>query len=89
VAGTALKLITAALYTNFTTAIVDDAGIEQEDAFLAGPVGEHLVLRLKRAPAAAVSSPALNEYVSYFFFTPSAFCRRLFLQSPLTCPFLS
>ena len=45
-----LKAITAAIYTNFETEIVDDGGpraMEQEDTFLAGPVGEklHLVFR--------------------------------------------
>lgn len=42
-----LKLSIAAIYSNFETAIVDDEGIEQEDAFLAGPVGEKLVLRFR------------------------------------------
>jgi hypothetical protein len=45
-----LKAITAAIYTNFETEILDDGGagaMEQEDAFLAGPVGEklHLIFR--------------------------------------------
>ena len=39
-----LKTIVAAIYTNYETTIVDDEGIEQEDAFLAGPVGRKLVL---------------------------------------------
>jgi hypothetical protein len=42
-----LKSITAAIYTNFETTIVDDEGIEQEDAFLAGPVGRKLVLKFR------------------------------------------
>ena len=42
-----LKLITVALYTSFETWIVDAEGIEQEDAFLAGPVGEKLVLGIR------------------------------------------
>ncbi|KAH7304658.1 putative cytochrome P450 monooxygenase [Rhexocercosporidium sp. MPI-PUGE-AT-0058] len=42
-----LKLITAALYTSFETQIIDDEGIEQEDAFLAGPKGEKLVLGIR------------------------------------------
>ncbi|KUJ13771.1 putative cytochrome P450 monooxygenase [Mollisia scopiformis] len=42
-----LKLSIAAIYSNFETEIVDDEGIEQEDAFLAGPVGEKLVLRFR------------------------------------------
>lgn len=40
-----LKTIVAAIYTNYETTIVDDKGIEQEDAFLAGPVGRKLVLK--------------------------------------------
>jgi hypothetical protein len=40
-----MKIVIATMYTNFETSIVDDEGIEQEDAFLAGPVGEKLVLR--------------------------------------------
>jgi len=35
----------ASIYTNFTTAIVDDEGIEQADAVIAGPVGNKLVLK--------------------------------------------
>lgn len=42
-----LKFITAAIYTNYETTIVDDEGIEQEDAFLAGPVGRKLVLKFR------------------------------------------
>lgn len=42
-----LKLSIAAIYSNFETDIVDDEGIEQEDAFLAGPFGEKLVLRFQ------------------------------------------
>jgi hypothetical protein len=44
-----LKAVTAAIYTNFETEVVDDGGpgaMEQEDAVFAGPVGEKLVLRL-------------------------------------------
>jgi hypothetical protein len=41
-----LKTIVAAIYTNYETTIIDDEGIEQEDAFLAGPVGRKLVLKL-------------------------------------------
>jgi hypothetical protein len=44
---TVLKSITAAIYTNYETTIVDDEGIEQEDAFLAGPVGRKLVLKFR------------------------------------------
>ena len=43
-----MKLIVAAIYTNFTTHIVDDEGIEQVDAYTAGPRGNKLVLRFER-----------------------------------------
>ncbi|KAF2192180.1 cytochrome P450 3A6 [Zopfia rhizophila CBS 207.26] len=41
-----MKILIAAIYTNYTTSIVDDEGMEQEDTFLGHPVGEKLVLRL-------------------------------------------
>ena len=44
-----LKYVTAAIYTNFTTTIVDDTGIEQADAYTAGPIGNQLTLRFARA----------------------------------------
>ncbi|MCJ1474226.1 hypothetical protein MMC13_002884 [Lambiella insularis] len=43
-----MKLLIAAIYTNFTTSIVDDDGIEQEDAYTAGPTGNRLILRFER-----------------------------------------
>ena len=43
-----MKLITAAIYTNYRTHIVDDAGIEQEDAYTAHPKSNKLVLRFER-----------------------------------------
>ena len=43
-----LKLLAAAVYTNYTTSIIDDKGIEQEDGYLAGPVGNKLVLGFQR-----------------------------------------
>jgi len=43
-----MKLVIAAIYTNFETEIVDAEGIEQTDAFISGPVGEKLVLRFKK-----------------------------------------
>lgn len=45
-----LKAIVATIYSNFETDVVDDGGsgaMEQEDAFLAGPVGEKLTLRFR------------------------------------------
>jgi hypothetical protein len=43
-----MKYILAAIYTNFRTSVVDDAGIEQADAYTARPKGELLVLRFER-----------------------------------------
>ena len=43
-----MKLITAAIYTNFTTRIVDDTGIEQIDAYTAGPKANKLILGFER-----------------------------------------
>lgn len=43
-----MKLIIAAIYTNFSTRIIDDEGIEQVDAYTAGPRGNKLVLGFER-----------------------------------------
>ena len=43
-----LKLVVAAIYTNFTTEVVDGEGMEQVDSFIAPPVGGKCVLRFKR-----------------------------------------
>ena len=42
-----MKLIIAAIYTNFSTHVVNDEGIEQEDAYTAGPRGNKLMLRFE------------------------------------------
>ena len=42
-----MKLVVAAVYTNYTTEIVDDEGMEQADTYISGPVGEKCVLRFK------------------------------------------
>ena len=42
-----LKLVTAAIYTNFTTEIADDGGIEQLDDYVSRPAGGKLILRFK------------------------------------------
>jgi unspecific monooxygenase len=44
-----MKLVIAAIYTNYTTHIVDDTGIEQVEAFIAGPRSNRLILRFERA----------------------------------------
>jgi hypothetical protein len=46
---TELKLIVGGIYTNYTTKIIDDEGIEQEDAYSAGPKGNKLILQFERA----------------------------------------
>jgi hypothetical protein len=40
-----MKVVTAAIYSNYETEIVEGGDMEQEDMFIAGPVGEKLVLR--------------------------------------------
>jgi hypothetical protein len=47
-----MKLVVVSIYTNYTTNIIDDEGIEQLDAMIACPSGEKLVLRFKRIPKA-------------------------------------
>ncbi|KAF2105889.1 cytochrome P450 [Lophiotrema nucula] len=42
-----MKLTTAAIYSRYTTSVVEDSGMEQEDLFLAGPVGEKLILKFQ------------------------------------------
>jgi cytochrome P450 len=44
-----MKLIVAAIYSNFTTHIVDDAGMaDQTDGYISRPANEYLYLRLQR-----------------------------------------
>ena len=40
-----MKLIIAAIYTNYTTEIVDDEGIEQTDTYISRPIGDKLIMR--------------------------------------------
>jgi hypothetical protein len=40
-----MKFITAAIYTNYSTSIVDDSGIQQEDAYTARPEGHALMIQ--------------------------------------------
>jgi hypothetical protein len=44
-----MKLAMAATYTNFTSHIVCDDGIEQEDGYTASPKGNKLLLRFEDA----------------------------------------
>ncbi|KAL8763268.1 MAG: hypothetical protein Q9184_000908 [Pyrenodesmia sp. 2 TL-2023] len=43
-----LKFVVAAIYSNFTTTIVDDAGIEQVDGYTGPPAGNQLKLKFTR-----------------------------------------
>ena len=43
-----MKFLLGAIYSNYTTSVVDDEGIEQEDAYTAGPVGNKLILKFAR-----------------------------------------
>ena len=42
-----MKLAIAAIYSNYTTAIVDDRGIQQSDSYISRPVGNKLILQFK------------------------------------------
>lgn len=42
-----MKLIIATIYTNYTTEIVDDEGIEQTDTYISRPIGDKLVMRFR------------------------------------------
>lgn len=44
----AMKLVIAAIYSNFTTSIKDAEGIEQDEGFTAGPRGNRLMVQLHR-----------------------------------------
>ena len=43
-----MKYIIAALYSGYSTVIVDDTGIEQLDSYTAPPKGDKLVIRLEK-----------------------------------------
>jgi len=43
-----MKLVAAAIYTNYTAYIIDDEGIEQVDRMIASPAGEKLILGFNR-----------------------------------------
>ncbi|OLN85072.1 Tryprostatin B 6-hydroxylase 3 [Colletotrichum chlorophyti] len=45
--GSEIKLIAAAIWTNFTTHLVDDTSIEQDDTYTARPIGERLILKFE------------------------------------------
>jgi hypothetical protein len=43
-----MKLATAAIYSNFSTTIVDDQGIEAIDAYTVKPTSNKLILKFER-----------------------------------------
>ncbi len=43
-----MKMMLATLYAGFETSIVDNSGMEQLDAIVAGPVGGKLLLKFSR-----------------------------------------
>jgi hypothetical protein len=46
-----MKLIIAAVYTNFKSHIVNDAGIEQMDGYMGHPKSNKLFLRFEKVEA--------------------------------------
>lgn len=42
-----MKLVAAAIYSNYASVIIDDDGIEETDAYTVRPRGEKLVLKFK------------------------------------------
>jgi hypothetical protein len=43
-----MKAIVGAVYSRYSTHIIDDTGIEQEDTYTAGPIGGKLILRFEK-----------------------------------------
>jgi hypothetical protein len=43
-----MKYIITALYSNYSTTIVDDTGIEQMDSYTAPPRSDKLMIRLEK-----------------------------------------
>jgi hypothetical protein len=43
-----MKYILAALYSKYSTTIVDDTGIEQSDSYTAPPKSDKLIIKLER-----------------------------------------
>ena len=42
-----MKLLIAAVYTNFTTSIIDDTDIEQTDGYVGRPISNQLILKFE------------------------------------------
>jgi hypothetical protein len=49
-----MKYIVAALYSNYSTTIVDDTGIEQSDAYTAPPKSDKLMVQLEKLDASCM-----------------------------------
>lgn len=49
-----IKLIVAAIYTNFSTLVINDDGVDQMDGYTCGPSAGKLHLRFEHAPAPSV-----------------------------------
>jgi hypothetical protein len=49
-----MKIIFAAVYTNFETVVIDDEGIEQKDSYIAPPIGNKLILQFRPVDGATV-----------------------------------
>jgi len=43
-----MKYIIAALYSSYSTSIVDDTGIEQMDSYTAPPKSDQLIVKLEK-----------------------------------------
>lgn len=59
-----MKLLVAAIYSNYTSHIVDDEGIEPTDGYTSHPTSGQLWLRFERVKPAnnkPLSGPALSE----------------------------
>jgi hypothetical protein len=46
--STEIKMIIAAVYSNFRTHVVNDEGIEQMDGYTTGPKSNKLILRFEK-----------------------------------------
>lgn len=44
-----LKFVVAAIYTNYTTKIIDDMDMEHLGGYFSGPKGQKLILQFERA----------------------------------------
>jgi hypothetical protein len=45
---TEMKYIVATLYSNYSTTIIEDTGIEQSDSYTAPPKSDKLIIKLER-----------------------------------------